>query len=201
MKIDEKLSASGGLTLTRGSTLDPAGGSAPDPRYRLALHAPAMVRPLPLDKSWIRPLSRIGSHSSRSGRNQNKGLSPPSHPSGLPLRRAKATVWLDEPQCIETRASLSLNPIWHPNNFSRASPMACRLWFWAVCGWAESLFPQQNVPYSVFAIGTMIGRRYYLDVNFHTRIPTFTQCCRQNCYHCRHVIDQNRYGTITHNVR
>ena len=39
MKIDEKLSASGALPL------DPAGGSAPDPRYTLALHGLAMVHP------------------------------------------------------------------------------------------------------------------------------------------------------------
>ena len=30
------------------------GGSIPDPRYRLTLRALAMVRPLPLGKSWIR---------------------------------------------------------------------------------------------------------------------------------------------------
>jgi len=56
MKIDEKLSASGGFATDPppgALPLDPAGGSAPDLCYRLALHALAMVRPL--GKSWIRP--------------------------------------------------------------------------------------------------------------------------------------------------
>jgi len=52
----KKLSASGELrplTPTRGSVLplDPAGGSAHRPPFRLALRALAMVRPL--GKSWI----------------------------------------------------------------------------------------------------------------------------------------------------
>ena len=48
MKIDEKLSASG------GEPPDPSPGALPpDSRYRLALHALAMVRPL--GKFWIRP--------------------------------------------------------------------------------------------------------------------------------------------------
>jgi len=34
--------------------LDPDGGSAPRPLFRLALRALAMVRPLPFGKSWIR---------------------------------------------------------------------------------------------------------------------------------------------------
>ena len=41
MKIDEKLPAP-----TRGSAPEPRWGSATGPRYRLALHALAMVRPL-----------------------------------------------------------------------------------------------------------------------------------------------------------
>jgi len=50
MKIDEKLLASGGESPdpTRGSAPGPAGGSALDHPYRLALHALAVVRCTPL---------------------------------------------------------------------------------------------------------------------------------------------------------
>jgi len=60
MKIDEKLSASGGeALLTRGSVPGPRWSSAQTP-VRLALHALAMVRsiPSPFGKSWICPCNQ-----------------------------------------------------------------------------------------------------------------------------------------------
>ena len=55
----QKLSASGGLrplipSPHQALPLDPAGGSATRPPFRLALRALAMVRPHPFGKSWIR---------------------------------------------------------------------------------------------------------------------------------------------------
>ena len=63
MKMDEKLSVSGGFVPRPppgALPLDPVGGSAHRPRYRLALHVLAMVHPH-FGKSWIcRWLLRIG---------------------------------------------------------------------------------------------------------------------------------------------
>jgi len=60
MKIDEKLSASGGLrgasplTIHQDHPWIPLEALPLDPRYMLALHALGMVRP-PFRKSWIHP--------------------------------------------------------------------------------------------------------------------------------------------------
>jgi len=67
MKIDKKLSASGGKLSASGGPLPlrglcpwtPLGALPPDSRYRLALHALAMARPLPLSQILDPPLFTV----------------------------------------------------------------------------------------------------------------------------------------------